>query len=54
VPESKPSRKGYWLGLGIAIGAGIGVALGSIAIGAGIGVALGAALEHTRRDQGGR
>ena len=32
-----------WIGVGVAIGAGIGVAFGQIAIGAGIGVAFGVA-----------
>jgi hypothetical protein len=37
-------RPNYFLPVGIAIGAGIGVALNNIAIGMGIGVALGFAM----------
>jgi hypothetical protein len=33
-----------WIGVGVAIGAGIGVAFGQVAIGAGIGVAFGVAI----------
>lgn len=33
-----------WLGIGVALGAGIGVALGNVALGAGVGIALGAAM----------
>jgi hypothetical protein len=51
--------QGYWIGIGISIGAGFGVALGlvldnlglGIAIGAGMGVAIGAALEQQNKDK---
>ena len=33
-----------WIGLGVAIGAGLGVVFDNIAVGAGAGVALGVAL----------
>ena len=50
--------QGYWIGIGISIGAGFGVALGlvldnlalGIAIGAGIGISIGAALEQKNKD----
>jgi hypothetical protein len=38
-----------WLGVGVALGAGIGVAMDNIAIGAGIGVAIGAAMAATHQ-----
>ena len=55
-PETHP--KGYWISIGISIGAGFGVALGlvfdnlalGIAIGAGVGVSIGAALEQKNKD----
>ena len=51
--------RGYWVSLGISIGAGFGVAMGlvfdnlalGIAMGAGFGVAIGSALEQKNRDQ---
>jgi len=51
--------RGYWVSLGISIGAGFGVALGlvfdnlalGIAMGAGLGVAIGSALEQKNKDQ---
>lgn len=51
--------QGYWIGIGISIGAGFGVALGlvfdnlglGIAMGAGMGVAIGAALEQQNKDK---
>jgi Glycine zipper len=50
----KRNQPGFLLGVSIALGAGVGVTLGTsvdnigvgIAIGAGIGVAIGAALEN--------
>jgi len=50
--------QGYWISIGISIGAGFGVAVGlvfdnlalGIAMGAGMGVAIGAALEQKNRD----
>jgi len=49
--------QGYWIGIGISIGAGFGVAMGlvfdnlalGIAMGAGAGVAVGAALEQKNK-----
>jgi hypothetical protein len=41
------SQSGFapqWIGIGIAIGAGLGVVFGNVAIGAGAGVALGVIL----------
>ena len=38
-----------WVGVGVALGAGIGVAMDNIAIGAGIGVAIGAAMAATQQ-----
>lgn len=51
--------RGYWISIGISIGAGFGVALGlvfdnlalGIAMGAGFGVAIGSALEQKNKDQ---
>ena len=51
--------QGYWIGIGISIGAGFGVAMGlvfdnlalGIAMGAGAGVAIGAALEQKNKDK---
>ena len=51
--------RGYWVSLGISIGAGFGVALGlvfdnlalGIAMGAGFGVAIGSVLEQKNKDQ---
>ena len=51
--------RGYWIGIGISIGAGFGVAMGlvfdnlalGIAMGAGAGVAIGAALEQKNSDK---
>lgn len=57
--DSKKQPKGYWISLGMSIGAGFGVALGlvfdnlalGIAIGAGFGVAIGAALEQRNKNE---
>lgn len=35
---------GFWIAVGIALGAGIGVATGQIAVGVGTGIAFGAGL----------
>ena len=51
--------QGYWIGIGISMGAGFGVAMGlvldnlalGIAMGAGAGVAIGAALEQKNKDK---
>lgn len=51
--------QGYWISIGMSIGAGFGVALGlvfgnlalGIALGAGFGVAIGAALEQRNKDK---
>ncbi|HTI60259.1 hypothetical protein [Mucilaginibacter sp.] len=43
-------RRFYFLPMGIAIGAGIGVAMKNIAMGVAIGAALGIAFSVMRRD----
>jgi hypothetical protein len=51
--------QGYWISVGMSIGAGFGVALGlvfdnlalGIAIGAGFGIAIGSALEQKNKDK---
>ena len=51
--------QGYWIGMGISIGAGFGVAMGlvldnlalGIAVGAGFGVAIGTAFEQKNSDK---
>lgn len=51
--------QGYWIGIGISIGAGFGVAMGlvfdnlalGIAMGTGAGVAIGAVLEQKNKDK---
>ncbi len=51
--DARPA--GYWVSIGISLGAGAGVALGTaldnlalgIAIGAGVGIAIGAAVERS-------
>jgi hypothetical protein len=59
-PEMEGKRpQGYWVGTGMSIGAGLGVALGlvfdnlalGIAIGAGFGIAIGTALEQKNKDK---
>jgi hypothetical protein len=58
ISDQETHPKGYWISIGISIGAGFGVALGlvfdnlalGIAIGAGIGVSIGAALEQKNKD----
>jgi len=50
--------QGYWIGIGMIIGAGLGVAMGivfdnltiGIAMGTGVGVAIGATLEQRNKD----
>jgi len=57
--EGELHPQGYWISMGISIGAGFGVALGlvldnlalGIAIGAGFGVAIGAAWEQQNKDK---
>ena len=58
--QHKLVNEGYYMGFGIAIGSGIGVALGAaleqigggIPIGVGIGVAIGAALDAKAKKEG--
>ena len=58
--QHKLVTEGYYMGMGIAIGSGLGVALGSafeylgsgIPIGIGIGVAIGAALDAKAKKEG--
>ncbi|HEV8629729.1 MAG TPA: hypothetical protein VGV61_05380 [Thermoanaerobaculia bacterium] len=47
-PVKRP-RRVPWLALGIGIGAAVGVATGAIALGVGIGAAIGAALTAVQR-----
>lgn len=55
--EHKPKRKmppASWIGIGLALGAGLGVALDELAIGIGLGLAFGAmvtALNNRRNKQ---
>jgi heme/copper-type cytochrome/quinol oxidase subunit 2 len=57
--DQEAHPRGYWVSLGISIGAGFGVAMGlvfdnlalGIAMGAGFGVAIGSALEQKNKDQ---
>jgi len=57
--DTDKQSKGYWISIGMSIGAGFGVALGlvfdnlalGIALGAGFGVAIGAALEQRNKDK---
>ena len=58
IADQETHPKGYWIIIGISIGAGFGVALGlvfdnlalGIAIGAGVGISIGAALEQKNKD----
>lgn len=57
--DNEMHPQGYWIGIGISMGAGFGVALGlvfdnlalGIAMGAGFGVAIGTALEKKNKDR---
>jgi hypothetical protein len=57
--DSEKQPKGYWISMGMSIGAGFGVALGlvfdnlalGIALGAGFGVAIGAVLEQRNKNE---
>ena len=59
VVDREKQPKGYWISMGMSIGAGFGVALGlvfdnlalGIAFGAGFGVAIGAVLEQRNKDK---
>lgn len=59
IVDNKKQPKGYWISMGMSVGAGFGVALGlvfdnlalGIALGAGFGVAIGAALEQRIKDK---
>jgi hypothetical protein len=42
--KERPAFAAQWIGVGVAVGAGLGVVFGNIAIGAGAGVALGMVL----------
>jgi hypothetical protein len=42
--KSGPPINGAWLAIGVGVGAAIGVAMGNIAVGVGVGAAIGAAL----------
>jgi hypothetical protein len=41
----------YWISIGLALGAGIGLALDNLAIGVGIGLAIGAAIGAAQRSK---
>jgi hypothetical protein len=46
--NGSPDRKmkaGMWIGIGLALGAGIGVAMDNIALGVGIGLVTGAVID---------
>jgi hypothetical protein len=44
--ERKPNqRSGYYIGIGLVLGAGIGAALDNVGMGVALGVAIGAALD---------
>jgi membrane associated rhomboid family serine protease len=52
--QSSPKRAVSWIGVGLAIGAGIGIALDELALGLGFGLVIGALIsrnENRRRDQ---
>lgn len=57
--DNEMHPQGYWIGIGISMGAGFGVALGlvfdnlalGIAMGVGFGVAIGTALEKKNKDR---
>ena len=57
--DNEMHSQGYWIGIGISLGTGFGVALGlvfdnlalGIAMGAGFGVAIGTALEKKNKDR---
>jgi uncharacterized membrane protein YfcA len=42
------SRRGMWIGIGLILGAGLGVAMQNIAVGMGIGVLMGVIMETLR------
>lgn len=45
-------ERGTWIALGMSIGAGVGVAFGSIPIGVGAGLAIGLAIARSKRRPG--
>ena len=49
----KKNQAGYWLAVGVALGAGIGVALHNIAIGVAIGAGVGVAMMAAGSRKGG-
>jgi hypothetical protein len=54
VPQSdKPKTQpiGYWMAIGTAIGAGLGVALDNIGVGVAIGVVIGAAQAQRNKNK---
>ena len=50
--DTRNSRMGFYMVLGIGVGAAIGTALHNVAMGVGIGVAIGAALGVAMGQQG--
>lgn len=47
--KSRTKRSPNMIGVGLALGAGIGVALDNIAVGVAVGLAVGAALDSRRK-----
>ncbi len=41
LPRQKFNGMGFWLPIGVALGAGIGVAMNNLAVGIGAGIAIG-------------
>jgi len=51
VEEKKPKRSPRYIGAGLAIGAGVGVALDNIAVGIAVGLAIGVALDSYHKEK---
>ena len=49
----KVSKKGAWIGIGLALGAGIGATMDNMGLGIALGLCFGAAIEarRSRRDK---
>ncbi|RPJ26983.1 MAG: hypothetical protein EHM33_09580 [Chloroflexi bacterium] len=47
--RSKRQPSGYWMTIGLALGAGIGLALDNLPIGVAIGMAVGVAIDAAQR-----
>jgi hypothetical protein len=48
-PKTEPG--GYWLPLGLALGAGFGLVLDNLAVGVAIGLAVGLAIQAAHRNK---